>query len=547
MTDREPRTPASVERICRTGIPGYDPWAAAGTRWRFDAERAAAAVEWFPSCLVFIEGARANEPFVLEDWQAAIVGNLFGWVDENGLRRYREAFVGVGRKNGKTPLAAGIALLLLLEDDEPGAQVYSAAADREQASLVYRHAATMALRCSLYADRVKTYRTTKALEVPETLSILRALSSDAETKHGLNVHGAIVDELHAHKNRDLVDVLLSGRGARRQPLVLYITTSDYDRESICNELWDHARKVRDGTAPDARFLPALWEAGANDDWKDPAVWRRANPNLGVSKSLSDMEEECAKAQMLPRYLNAFLRLHLNVRTGSHTAWLPMERWDACAGPTGWEALPESLAGQECYLGLDLAQTSDIAGLCAWFPAARAVVPWGFAPLDNARERAKRDRAPYLEWASSGAITLTEGNVTDYEAIRLRIMECAARYRVKALAFDRWHATDLVQRLQADGVPVFACGQGYGSLSAPAKAVEAMVLTTRGADRLAHGAHPVLRWMASHAMVETDAAGNIKPSKRRSSEKIDLLVALVMAVAASNATVAPTGAPSVFVG
>ena len=274
---------AALEQVCRTGIPGYDPWSTAGPGHRFEVALARRAIAFFHDMLVFVEGERAGEPFDLEPWQAAIVGNLFGWVDgRTGLRRYREALVFVARKNGKTSLAAGLALYLLLCDGEPGGQVYSAAAEQSQAALIFRHAMQMVAKRPELAARTRVYRAFKSIEVGETGSIFRALTADAQTKHGLSVHGAVIDELHAHPTRDLVDVLQTGTGSRRQPLTVHITTSDYERISICNEKHEYAKKVRDGALADASFLPVIYEASIEDPWDDPRTWLKANPNLGVS-------------------------------------------------------------------------------------------------------------------------------------------------------------------------------------------------------------------------------------------------------------------------
>jgi phage terminase large subunit-like protein len=521
------RTDAELERLCRENIPEYDPWAGVEGRYAFDAVLARRALGFFHDVLVFVEGERAGEPFHLEPWQAAIVGNLFGWVDpRTRVRRYREALVFVARRNGKTSLAAGIALYLLLCDDEPGAQVYSAAADRDQAALLFRHASEMVMRHPSLSRRCRVYRAFKSLEVAETGSIFRALSSDAHTKHGLSVHGAVIDELHAHPTRDLVDVLQTGTGSRRQPLVLHITTADYERESICNEKYAYAKKVRDGVFGDLSFLPVVYEASADDDWEDPATWRKANPNLGVSVNEEYLRRECDRARESPAYLNTFLRLHLNLRTNADVAWLDMRQWDACAGPDGFRTLEQELEGQECYGGLDLASTDDLTALVLFFPGAEnAVLPYFWCPRDNAVVREKRHRVPYTQWARDGYLTLTPGNYCDLDAVEAAILDLSRRYRIREIAFDRFGAAQVTTHLHGAGLEVVPFGQGYLSLSAPAKHLDVLVRS----GNLRHGGHPVLRWMASNVMLEKDAADNWKPSKRRSREKIDGIVGACMAI------------------
>jgi len=261
-------------------IPGYDPEATGGD-YTFNEDRARIACWFFHQCLKHVKGAKAGTALLLEPWQRAIVGNLFGWYRRDGTRRYREAFVFVPRKNGKTTLAAGIMLYMMFMDGEPGAELYSAAADREQATLVYEQAKGMVLADPDFSRMCKIYSTAKCIYDEKTNSSYKAVSAEANTKHGYNSHCVIIDELHAHKDRELVDVLITSTGSRTQPLVLHVTTSDYQRESICNEKYEYACQVRDGIIDDPSFLPVIYEASIDDDWKDPEIWAKANPNLGV--------------------------------------------------------------------------------------------------------------------------------------------------------------------------------------------------------------------------------------------------------------------------
>ena len=309
-------------------LPGYDSEATADPSDYFDAEAAQLALDFFRECLTFIEGERAGEPFELEPWQQAIVAALFGWKRADGTRRYRESLIYVPRKNGKSPFCAGITLLVAYADGEPGAQLYSAAADRDQAALIFRHCAGMIARDPDLASRSRVYRSFKSIEFPDN-SVYKALSSDADTKHGLGAHLVIVDELHAHPDAELVETLVTSTAARRQPLVIYITTADYNRVSICNQKYEYACKVRDQILEDSSFLPVIYEALPDDDWTDPEVWRKANPNLGVSVKLEYLERECRRAKAEPSYQNTFRRLHLNQRTSQDTRWLSVEDWEAC--------------------------------------------------------------------------------------------------------------------------------------------------------------------------------------------------------------------------
>jgi phage terminase large subunit-like protein len=350
------------------------------------------------------------------------------------------------------------------------------------------------------------------------------LSADAPTKHGLNAHGILFDELHAQPNRELFDVLWTSTGARRQPLSIAITTAGYDRSSICWEQHELAVKIRDGVVTDPEFLPVLYGAEREDDWTAPATWAKANPSLGKTVKAEYLAAECRRAQELPGYQNTFRRLHLNVWTEQAERWLDLAVWDRGARPVDDDAL----AGQPCWGGLDLASTHDLTALVLVWPRAAGgyvVRPWFWLPADGLTERTRKDRVPYDVWRDQGYLTVTEGNVTDYDVIREDLRELAERYQIREIAYDRWNATQLVTQLQQDGAAMVAMGQGFSALAAPTREVERLVLE----GSLQHGAHPVLRWMVANAAVEQDPAGNRKPSKRKSRERIDGVVALAMAL------------------
>jgi len=500
-------------------VPGYDPFASAGD-CVFDIDAAERVVGFFRDCLTHVKGQWAGEPIELAPWQQAVVGNLFGWKRPDGTRRYREAFIFLPRKQGKTVVAAGLALYALFCDGEPGAEVYAAAADRDQARLLWDVAKRQIQAEPALAEACQLYQ--HSIVIESMGSCFKAISADAHTKHGYNSHFVVVDELHAQPNSELVDVLLTSTGARRQPMVVYLSTSDFERPSVCNEKHAYASKVRDGVLDDPGFLPVIYEADLDDDWTDPEVWARTNPNLGVSLSLEYLERECRRAQETPSYENTFKRLHLNIRTQADVQWLAMADWDGCED----EFSPSELEGRPCYAGLDLASTTDLTALVLYFPEDdHSVVPFFWAPRDGAIQREKRDRVPYLTWARQDALELTEGNVCDYDVIRARINELAATFQIREIAFDRWGATQLMTQLQGDGHEIVPFGQGYASLSAPAKELEKLVLS----KQLRHNGHPVLRWCASNVMIESDSAGNIKPSKKKSTERIDGIVALTMAI------------------
>ena len=485
-----------------------------------DEQAAGIAVKFFETNLTHSKGELGGQPFLLEPWQRDYLRLLFGTLRPDGGRQYRTSLLALPRKNGKSTLCAGIALKLLF-DGEPGAEVYSCAADRDQARLVFEMAKACVESSPKLRQRLKVFR--NAIVREETHSSYRALSAEAFTKHGLNAHGVIFDELHAQPNRELVDVMQTSMGARRQPLLVYITTAGYDRKSICWEIWKYAEAVASGAVKDPTFLPCIYAAAPGDDWREEATWRKANPNLGVSVKLDYLRSECARAVEMPSYENTFRQLHLNQWTEQDTRWLRMDHW-----AQGNPPCPTSLLGRECWGGLDLATTFDTTCLALLFPLGEGrywVEPHYWIPEDNMRERVRRDKVPYDVWAKQGHLHVTPGNVTDFDQVRADIVELAKRYQIRAIGIDRWNATQLANQLQGDGVTVVGFGQGYGSMSGPALVLESLTVS----GKLLHGGHPVLAWQAGNVAIQRDHNGNIKPSKARSNERIDGIVALVMAL------------------
>jgi phage terminase large subunit-like protein len=474
--------------------------------------------------LTHTKGPFAGQSFNLRPWQERdIVRPLFK-TDRAGRRVYRTCLLMMPRKNGKTELAAALALDGLLFDGEIGGEVYSAAADKDQAALVFNVAAQMIRNDpELYAS-VEILDSQKRIVHRKSGSFYRAISAEAYSKHGFNASRVIYDELHAAPSRDLWDVLTSSTGARDQPLIIAISTAGYDRHSILWELYAHAVKVREDPALDPSFLPILYEAPIDADWTDERVWHEANPALGDFRSLDEMRVAAARAKEIPAQENIFRRLYLNQWTEQASRWIAMASWDAC------KVTPAPLLGRRCYVGLDLSSTTDLTAIVGVFPDADGggfdVRAAFFIPADRVRDRVRRDRVPYDQWIREGRITATPGPVVDYEAVRRTLNEWAELYDVREIAFDPWNATDLVTRLiEQDGFTCVKTRQGFPSLSAPSKALQTAIL----GRTLRHDGDPVLRWNMSNVSIESDAAGNIKPSKARSTEKIDGVVALVMAI------------------
>jgi phage terminase large subunit-like protein len=469
-------------------------------------------------------GEWAGKHFELMPWQRdEIIRPLFGTLNPDGRRQYRTCYVEVPRKNGKTEVGAAVALFLLFADNEPGAQVYSAAGDRMQAGLIYQAATPMVNQAPALLKRAKIVESQKRIVNYSTNSFYQVLSAEAYSKHGLNAHGILFDELHTQPDRALWDVLTTSTGARRQPLVFVMTTAGYDRNSIGWEIHDYACKVRDGIIDDPTFLSVIYSAPEDADWTDEDVWTACNPALGEFRSLDEMRTLCKRAQETPALEMTFRRLYLNQWVNSVTRWLPMQAWDECAG----EVDAEALKGRECTAGLDLASTTDLAALMLIFKmedGRQKWLPFCWIPEATARERERKERVPYSLWAKQGLVHLTPGNVIDYEFIRQDCKNLAQLYNIKEWAYDRWNADMLVQEMQKDGAVMVPVGMGYVSMNAPTKELMTLVLS----KKIDHGGHPILRTHADNLVVEIDPAGNLKPTKAKATQKIDLMVAGILA-------------------
>jgi phage terminase large subunit-like protein len=490
-------------------------------------------VKDFIQSLTHTKGRWAGKPFHLLDWQDKLIDDLFGTLDKNGFRQYRECFTFIGKKNGKSELGAAIALYMLAGDGEFGAEIYSAASDRNQARIVFDVAAQMVRQSEGLSKRLKIIDSVKRIVYYQTNSFYEVLSSDVKTKHGLNPHAVIFDELHAQPNRELWDVLTEGSmEARQQPLLFVMTTAGFDKESVCYEVYEYAKKVRDGVVEDKHYLPVIYEIGEEDNWEDEANWYKANPSLGTKKEIEagtkildivKFREAHQKAKEIPAKINNFKRLRLNIWTSQETLWLPSEAWTACAGYVN----PNELVGLPCYAGMDLSSTGDITAFVLVFEVddIYKVLPFFFIPQDNMMERSRRDRVFYDVWVKKGFIFATEGNVIDYQFIFDKICTLAKTYEIKEIAIDPYNALMLNQKLADEGFDTLEIRQGMKSLSPPTKELETLIL----GKRIHHGNNPVLRWMFENVMIITDENDNRRPDKKKSREKIDGIVALIMAI------------------
>jgi phage terminase large subunit-like protein len=482
--------------------------------------------------LTHTAGPFAGQSFNLRPWQERVIRELFK-TRADRLRQYRTCLFMVPRKNGKTELAAAVAIYGLLFDGEQGGQVYSAAADREQASLVFNVAAAMIRNDPALEAQVEIVDSQKRILHRASGSFYRAISAEAYSKAGFSANMIIYDELASAPNRELFDILVTSTGARAQPLTLCISTAGYDRHSILYELYAHAQRVQENPSLDPTFLPIIYEMPMDADWTDEREWHKCNPALGDFRSLEDMRIACARAKEIPAQQNTFKRLFCNQWTEQSERWIDMAAWDDCARGD-WRQLRESLRGKPCFGGLDLSTRDDMTALVLLFddPASTdgvIVVPFYWVPEDNIRKRSNRDRVPYDQWAKDGLLTATPGNAVDQVVIRKDINRIAREYLLKELGFDPWNASKLAQELDEDGVRIVPMRAGFKDQSEATQDLGALV-TGR---KLTHGGHPILRWNSSNMVVRQNGDGNLAPDKSKITERIDGISALIDAIAVRN--------------
>lgn len=475
-------------------------------------------------------GRGLGEFIHLEPWQQFIIWVGFGWKRADGMRRFRVIYLEVARKNGKSTMSAGLGLYLAFADGEPGAEVYSAATKRDQARIVHKEAIRMVRKNSGLRKYIKIYKDNLNLEL--TASKYEPLGADSDSTDGLNIHGVVADELHAWKSREMWDVLETATGSREQPMIIAITTAGVDRRSVCYEKHEYTRKVLegwgDGSFEDDTWFGMIYTLDEGDDWRDESVWIKANPNLGVSKYFDDLQMKAKRSEQMPAALANFQRRELNVWVQGEIKWMPMDEWRKCGGDVPALELPKKLEGMMCYGGLDLSSTSDITAFLMVFPSEDDyidVVCRFWIPEDNMEIRSRDDGLHYKKWVEQGYIEATPGNVIDYDWIFDQIERDADRFEISQSAFDRWGAARVVQVLEKKGMTMVQFGQGFASMNPPMKELERLVL----GRKIRHGNNPVLTWMADNVVARMDPAGNIKPDKERSGEKIDGIVALIMAL------------------
>lgn len=514
-------------------LPGFDPYEDSDG-YHFDVQAAERYVRWYPNNLKHSKGKGRGKPFYLTEHQAAITANLFGWYeDETGLRRFREVLYYVAKKAGKTTWSASTVLAVMsLEAEDLGrAELYQCASTKEQAALAFEHVCGFLEQNEVLADRFTVYGARggsihRQIRHKQTGAFWKCVSADAGAQDGVSPAMACIDELHRHKSSDLCEIMQKSTAAQPEPLIIYTTTADSNRpESVCNQLRHYGKQVCSGAVKDPRFLPAIYECSEDDDWMDPEVWKKANPNMGVTVDEDFLRREANRAKESPINLNNFLRLHLNIITNSDEAWFVKEDWDACKAT-------RDKSNRVCFAGLDLSSHSDLTALVLYFPEDNGLECFFWVPRERAEHRQRRDKVPYITWGKAGHVELTEGNMIDTRHIRKKVNELGAQYEIASIGIDPWNAMDVSAQLQDDGFNVEFVRQGYPSLSSPSKQLDTLVTT----KELKHGGNPVLTWMASNVRLVRDPAGNIRPAKDKSFEKIDGIVALVMAIGQAAATV-----------
>lgn len=493
---------------------------------RYDKKKADRAVTFIEN-LCHTKGKWAGTPFWLLPWQEQLIRDIFGIVKPDGNRQFRTAFVEICKKVGKSELAAAVALYLLYADNEPSAEVYGAAADRQQASIVFDVAKQMVEMSPALMKRSKLMGVTKRIVNYSNAGYYQVLSAEVGGKHGFSVSGLVFDEIHTQPNRQLYDVLTKGSSdARQNPLHFIITTAGNDRHSIAYELHTKAVDILEGRRVDPTFYPVVYGLKDDEDWEDEENWYKVNPSLGYTVDIERLRDAYREAKQNPADEITFKWLRCNMWVSSTVAWIP----DAIYMRGNESIEAASLEGRDCYAGLDLSSTGDITALVLIFPPRDenekyVLLPYFWIPEETIPRRVKANSVPYDIWEKQGYIMSTEGNVIHYDFIEKFIIYLSEKYHILEIAVDRWNATQMIQNLEGEGFTIVPFGQGFSSMSAPTKEFYRLLME----GRIIHGGNPVLRWMAGNVVIDTDPAGNIKVTKAKSKEKIDGIVAAIMAL------------------
>ena len=487
--------------------------------WYFDRKAAQRAIS-FIERLKHTKGQWAGLRFKLEPWQQFIIWNIFGWKMANGTRRFRYAYVEIARKNGKTALSAGIGLYMLFADGESRPEVYSAATVKDQARICFSDAVEIVKATDL-KNYLTPYRNSIVYELKG--GMMKPLSSDYGTHDGLNPSCGIIDEFHAHKDSGMFDVIKSAFGARKQPLMFIITTAGFNKAGACYAYRDNVIKILRGINEDDTLFGIIYTMDANEEWDNPQMWIKSNPNLGVSLFPNYLEDQVNDAKNRPEAVRNVMTKNVNLWVDAEKTWILDDAWMKCVGTTEIE----DLRGCECWGGLDLSNVSDITAFVLIFHENDKfqLLPFFWIPEEKMLEKIRKENINYDLWVKAGFVKVTSGNVLDYEFVKADILQIVEIYDLQSSAYDRWNSSQTIIDLQNEGMECNPFGQGYGSMSAPSKEFEKLVLS----EKIEHFGNPVLRWMLSSTLIKTDPAGNIKPDKEKSVQKIDGIVASIMAL------------------
>ncbi|WP_348715860.1 terminase TerL endonuclease subunit [uncultured Alistipes sp.] len=485
----------------------------------FDKKAAMRAIHFIEK-LKHTKGEWAGQRFRLEPWQQFVLWNIFGWKNADGTRRFRYAYIEIARKNGKTALSAGIGLYMLFADGESRPEVYSAATVKDQAKICFSDAVEI-----VKATDLKNYLTPYRNSIVYDLKggMMKPLSSDYGTHDGLNPNCGIIDEFHAHKDSGMFDVIKSAFGARRQPLMFIITTAGFDKSGVCYAYRENVIKVLRGVNEDDSLFGIIYTLDDKSEWDDPKMWIKANPNLGVSLSADYLADQVKDAKNRPEAVRNVMTKNVDLWVDAERTWILDDVWQKCIGTTA----PADLKGCACWGGLDLSNVSDITAYVLLFHENDRfqLLPRFWVPEEKMLEKVRKENINYDKWVAEGYVTVTPGNVIDYDFVKADILRIVADYDLRTSAYDRWNSSQTIIDLQNEGMECNPFGQGYGSMSAPTKEFEKLVLT----GKIEHFGNPVLRWMLASTLVKTDPAGNIKPDKEKSTQKIDGIVAAIMAL------------------
>lgn len=487
--------------------------------WHFDRNAALRALKFIQN-LKHTKGEFAGRKFLLEPWQQFIIWNIFGWKLADGTRRFRYAYIEVARKNGKTALSAGIGLYMLYADGENRPEVYSAATTIKQAKICFEDAREIVLNTDL-KRYLNVYK--HSVEYPLKSGCFQALSSEDGTHDGLNPSCAIIDEYHAHRDSGMFDVIKSAFGARKQPLMFIITTAGKSRNCACYAYRRNVINVIQSVSQDDKLFGIIYTQDSQEEWDQPCKWVKSNPNLGVSFSVDYLIGEINDAKNRPEAVRNVMTKNVNLWVDAEKTWILNEMWMKCGGVTPID----SLKGCKCWGGIDLSNVSDVTAFILLFNENDKfqLLPFFWIPEEKMLEKIRKENINYDLWVRDGYVKVTPGNVLDYTFVKADILKIISDFNLQSTSYDRWNSSQIIIELQDEGMKLNQFGQGYGSMSAPTKQFELLVLT----EKIEHFNNQVLSWMLASTLVTTDPAGNIKPDKQKSSQKIDGIVASIMAL------------------